>query len=332
MSEKSVKIFMHAENANDSGAVLVEWKKTVNTYVKKGEVIAVFETTKAAFDIEAPADGFLQSKLIVGDFVEQEEEICELTLEKTILKPVSEKAQFKITKKAQNLIDEYNLNVELLPENIEIVREKDVKTYLMRQQHLMKDENKTYAPLEIDSQNLIQLREQLSTLRLNLKNESDRHVPLGTLLNSRWGMAEEWKFGKGASVYDECLILGDVTVGENCWIGPFTVLDGSGGKLEIGDWTSIGTGSHIYTHDTINRALSGGRKEKFTSKTKIGKCCFISPQVIVAPGSEINDYTFVIGHSFIEGRFPSNTILGGVPAKVIGEVVFENDQIKKKFF
>ena len=73
---------MHAENANDSGAVLVEWKKTVNTYVKKGEVIAVFETTKAAFDIEAPADGFLQSKLTVGDFVEQEEEICELTLEK----------------------------------------------------------------------------------------------------------------------------------------------------------------------------------------------------------------------------------------------------------
>ena len=58
-----------------------------------------------------------------------------------------------------------------------------------------------------------------------MKNESDRHVPLGTLLNSRWGMAEEWKFGKGASVYDECLILGDVTVGENCWIGPFTVLD-----------------------------------------------------------------------------------------------------------
>ena len=68
---------------------------------QKGEVIAVFETTKAAFDIEAPADGFLQSKLTVGDFVEQEEEICELTLEKTILKPVSEKAQFKKLPKAQ---------------------------------------------------------------------------------------------------------------------------------------------------------------------------------------------------------------------------------------
>ena len=67
---------------------------------------------------------------------------------KTILKPVSEKAQFKITKKAQNLIDEYNLNVELLPKILKLF-EKDIKTYLMRHQHLMKDENKTYVSSEM---------------------------------------------------------------------------------------------------------------------------------------------------------------------------------------
>ena len=33
--------------------------------------------------------------------------------------------------------------------------------------------------------------------------------------------------------YDSVLVIGDVQVGKNTWIGPFVVLDGSGG-LEIG--------------------------------------------------------------------------------------------------
>jgi hypothetical protein len=35
-----------------------------------------------------------------------------------------------------------------------------------------------------------------------------RHVPTGT--NDRWALAKEFGFGSDSSVYDECLILGEV--------------------------------------------------------------------------------------------------------------------------
>jgi carbonic anhydrase/acetyltransferase-like protein (isoleucine patch superfamily) len=31
-------------------------------------------------------------------------------------------------------------------------------------------------------------------------------------------------FGEGSSVYDSCLVLGDVRVGKNVWVGPLLSL------------------------------------------------------------------------------------------------------------
>src|SRR5688572_16453516 len=65
-----------------------------------------------------------------------------------------------------------------------------------------------------------------------------RVLPLADYLVDRWDKARVLGFGKGTNVYDSCLVIGDVKVGKDCWIGPFTILDGSGG-LEIGDGCTI---------------------------------------------------------------------------------------------
>src|SRR5215207_7428676 len=84
-----------------------------------------------------------------------------------------------------------------------------------------------------------------------------RSVPFGDLVVDRWERARAQGFGEGTSIYDSSLVLGDVQVGEQTWIGPFTVLDGSGG-LKIGSHCSISAGVQIYTHDTVLWAISGG--------------------------------------------------------------------------
>ena len=56
---------------------------------------------------------------------------------------------------------------------------------------------------------------------------------------------------RGTSCYNNVLIIGDVKVGKNTWIGPNVILDGSGG-LEIGDFVSISAGVQIYTHDSLD--------------------------------------------------------------------------------
>src|SRR5438309_5338232 len=55
----------------------------------------------------------------------------------------------------------------------------------------------------------------------------------------------------------------------DCWIGPYTVLDGNHALLEIGDCVDVGAGTQIYTHNTIERALTGRRAPLMGRATKI---------------------------------------------------------------
>ena len=110
------------------------------------------------------------------------------------------------------------------------------------------------------------LAELLEELRSLLQCESERvreqwsrSLPFADYLVDRWKKARELGFGEGSSVYDSVLVLGDVRVGKGTWVGPFAVLDGSGG-LEIGDNCSISAGVQIYSHDTVAWAVSGASK------------------------------------------------------------------------
>ena len=85
-----------------------------------------------------------------------------------------------------------------------------------------------------------------------------RSLPWGDLLGDRWERARRLGFGEGVSIYDTSYVFGDVKVGHHTWIGPFTMLDGSGG-LMIGSYCSISTGVQIYTHETLEWALSSFR-------------------------------------------------------------------------
>src|SRR5687768_11497360 len=96
-----------------------------------------------------------------------------------------------------------------------------------------------------------------------------RYLPFGDYVSDRWERARKMCFGEGASIYDSSLVMGDVSVGAHTWIGPFTVLDGSGG-LEIGEYCSISAGVQIYSHDSVQWALSGGKAPYEKAPVKIG--------------------------------------------------------------
>lgn len=75
-----------------------------------------------------------------------------------------------------------------------------------------------------------------------------------------------------------CVIIGDPNIGENTWIGHFTVLDGSQG-LVIGKNCSIASGVHIYTHST--HELTTGKGTKKTGAVTIGDNVAIGANSIV---------------------------------------------------
>jgi acetyltransferase-like isoleucine patch superfamily enzyme len=141
-------------------------------------------------------------------------------------------------------------------------------------------------------------------------------LPFAEVLFDRWERAVALGFGKGTSIYDSCLVFGDVKVAENTWIGPNTILDGTGG-LEIGSNCSISAAVHIYSHDTVKWAVSGGKEPYEYAPVKIGNNCYIGPQTIIASGIELGAGCIVGANSFVNHSFPPNSKIAGNPAKII---------------
>jgi acetyltransferase-like isoleucine patch superfamily enzyme len=104
--------------------------------------------------------------------------------------------------------------------------------------------------------------------------------------------------------------------GENTWIGPFTILDGSGGLL-IGSNCSISAGVQIYSHDTVEWAISGGKKPYEYNRVVIEDNCYVGPNSIIQSGVILKSGTIVGANSFVNNSFPKGSKTLGNPAKSI---------------
>jgi acetyltransferase-like isoleucine patch superfamily enzyme len=246
-----------------------------------------------------------------------------------------------VTSGAQALLAQHGLSVDVFA-GLDVVRTSDIEGYLRG-----RDQVEANAPARhflgellspdadwdaVLTDELYQdLMELVTRLRKRMKARFNRHVSVGDLLHDRWQLAREYGFGEGTNVYDDCFILGDVVLGERCWVGPHCVLDGSGG-LVVGDFVDVGAGSHLYSHNTIERALTGHKQPIFYKSTRIGSRCFIGPNSIIAPGTVLGDGCFVAAGSYVEGVFPDHSYIGGSPASILGTVEVTGDRARVRPF
>ncbi|MDA3832157.1 MAG: acyltransferase [Spirochaetales bacterium] len=153
----------------------------------------------------------------------------------------------------------------------------------------------------------------------------NRTLPFADYIVDRWEKAKELGFGEGSSIYDSALVLGDVKVGKQTWVGPSVVLDGSGG-LVIGSHCSISAGVQIYSHDSIDWALTAGEAPYLYAATKIGNNCYVGPNVVVSKGVTIGDNCVIGANSLVLSDIPSFSKAVGSPWRVIGSSCRDNDR------
>ena len=169
-----------------------------------------------------------------------------------------------------------------------------------------------------------ELRDLLGQLRrecqAELLSNHQRSLPFADAIFDRWERAKELGFGERTSIYDSSLVMGEVEVGEHTWIGPWTLLDGTGGGLTIGSYCSIASGVHIYTHDTVAWALTGGVATRRTGRVAIASRVYIGGQSIVACGVTIGTQSVVAANSFVNRDVEPGTVVAGTPAVRIGRV------------
>jgi acetyltransferase-like isoleucine patch superfamily enzyme len=165
-----------------------------------------------------------------------------------------------------------------------------------------------------------------------LRREFQRSLPFQDAAFDRWERARRLGFGDGSSIYNSALVYGDVRVGRQVWIGPNTLLDGSGkGGLVIGDFCSVAVGVHIYTHDTVLAALSGRQLPRSEAAVRIGNCVYIGPQTIIAAGVTIGNRCVIAANSFVNRDVSDGTVVGGSPARRLGSVVGEGRDVQIVF-
>ena len=91
-----------------------------------------------------------------------------------------------------------------------------------------------------------------------------------------------------------------------------------GRSWAIGDHCSIAAGVHVYSHDTIDWALSGGRAAYRRQPTRIGDDCYIGPHAVITAGVQIGSRCLVGALSMVKSDLPDGSVAVGCPARIIG--------------
>lgn len=116
-------------------------------------------------------------------------------------------------------------------------------------------------------------------------------------------------------------VVGDITIGKNVWIsfaksGGCYIQGGNG--INIGDDTIFASGVKMISanHDFEN--LNKWQEEK---PIVIGKNCWIGANAIILPGVQLGDNVTVGAGAVVTKSFPSDLIIGGIPAQIIKKEV-----------
>lgn len=125
------------------------------------------------------------------------------------------------------------------------------------------------------------------------------------------------KIGNGSTIHMEARFYDtrNISIGQDSIIGEKVVLDGRG-KLIIGSHVDIATDVMIYNcqHDVHSADFAS-----VCGTVEIEDYVFIGPRVIIQPGVRIGKGAIVAAGAVVTKDVPAMTIVGGVPAKPIGE-------------
>ena len=172
--------------------------------------------------------------------------------------------------------------------------------------------------------------ELMEERRNDMRDSYNRVLPSGELIFNRFDKGKYLNCGENSSVYDTSVVMGDVSIGNHVWVGPYTLLDGSSGELVIGDYVSIDSGVMIYTHDSTKNYVSGGVNPFEKGNVIIKGNTVIGSMSIITCGVTIGCHCVIGANSFVNRDIPDYSIVAGTPAKIIGKVI-ENDKGEVSF-
>ena len=112
-------------------------------------------------------------------------------------------------------------------------------------------------------------------------------------------------------------------MGERCYYHPFNI-PAEPHLVAIGNNVFIAAGVSLITHNMANCVFNqdnrgGGNLMPLVDKIVIGNNVFIGARALVMQGVTIGDNCIIAAGAIVTKDVPSGSVVGGVPAKVIGD-------------
>jgi carbonic anhydrase/acetyltransferase-like protein (isoleucine patch superfamily) len=133
------------------------------------------------------------------------------------------------------------------------------------------------------------------------------------------------KVGRTSYVHPTAVVIGKVTIGEQCFVGAGAVLRGDWGEIAVGDGSNIQENAVLHAGPESVTVLS---LNSHIGHGAILHGCFLEEHVLVGMGAIINDGAR-IGTGSILGsgalvaprtEIPPKSLAVGVPARVVREI------------
>jgi len=136
------------------------------------------------------------------------------------------------------------------------------------------------------------------------------------------------KVGKDTFIFKSADIIGNVTVGKNCYIGPGARIRGDYGSIIIGDNTAVEENVVIHARPddktTIGKYVTIGHGSIIHNAT-IHDWAIIGMGAIVSDWADIGKWAVVAEGALVKNKqkIPEKAIAVGVPANVISKISSE---------
>lgn len=129
-------------------------------------------------------------------------------------------------------------------------------------------------------------------------------------------------------VHPTAVIIGDVIIGANCYIGPGACLRGDFGRIIVEQGSNIQDCCVVHSDPGWDTLLE---ENSHIGHGAVLHCCFVRRnamvgiQAVVMDRAEIGEEAMVGAQSFLKADFkvPPRTLVTGIPAKIVGEVSAE---------
>jgi acetyltransferase-like isoleucine patch superfamily enzyme len=154
------------------------------------------------------------------------------------------------------------------------------------------------------------------------------------------GLYSKGKVGVRISNHSHVSFPNNLTIGNNVFIGHFNYID-CYQAVEIGEGVQITNYCSILTHSSHHAIrLYGRHYSRFVNQLKglelgpvsIGSYTYIGAHAVIMPNTILGKGVIVGAFSYVKsGTYPDFVILRGIPAKIIGDSRYIDNELLEKY-